>query len=105
VANVIEQNTLDRLRPLSHNNHFWKGQPGFWRELLPAPLAHRISLAHAEYFTELGYRCDPDQTLTLRVARRHWRDAQSRGEEQWMASIHQTLSRIVQSLRKDPQTI
>jgi hypothetical protein len=104
-GDVVAENTLDRLRPTSRNNHFWKGTPGFWRRLLPAPLARTIARAHTEHFTALGYACDPDESLTQRAARRHWRRAQSRADESWPASLVQTVSNLIQRLCTDTHTI
>lgn len=56
----------------STNSHFWQGLPGLWRSLLPDAEAREIAAAHAPLLLKLGYRCDPDPTLTAASADRMW---------------------------------
>ena len=71
-AAAVEACSLDRLRRQATNNHFWQGQPGLWRHLLPAAEAREIAAAHPAVFAALGYECDPDPALGDRTADRNW---------------------------------
>ena len=55
--------------------HFWKGQPGFWRSLLPASTVKAMFDKHAEVFEKLGYTVDPDPDLTEADAIANWYEA------------------------------
>jgi hypothetical protein len=69
---IIEACSLARLRSTATNNHFWQGQPGLWRQLLPAAEAQEIAAAHGSVFDRLGYSCDPDPNLVATSADRNW---------------------------------
>lgn len=58
LAQVLPTVSIDRLRQTSVNNHFWKGQPGHWRELLPMDTARLIQATQADLFRCLGYSVD-----------------------------------------------
>jgi len=72
LAEVVARHDLQQLRKTSFNNHFWKGQPGLWRHLLPAAEARDIADAHAWHLQLLGYTCDADGALTNSAADRNW---------------------------------
>jgi hypothetical protein len=69
---IVEACSLNRLRPISINNHFWKGSPGLWRHLLPAADANEIAQLISSVFSRLGYSCDPDPALDAITADRNW---------------------------------
>lgn len=69
---IVDHLALEQLRKSSINNHFWKGEPGLWRQFLAAPVAREIAVAHGELFRALGYACDPDEALTDSRADRNW---------------------------------
>jgi hypothetical protein len=71
-AAAVEACSLARLRRAATNNHFWQGQPGLWRHLLPAAEAREIAAAVAPVLGALGYECDPDPDLDARTADRNW---------------------------------
>jgi hypothetical protein len=52
------------------NQHFWRGRPGLWRELIPAETARAIAAAQPA-IAELGYRVDADG-VTREQARARW---------------------------------
>jgi hypothetical protein len=65
LPDAIAKNTLEGLRIAdpAHAYHFWQGQPGIWRSLLPMSEAHVIAAANSDVLERLGYDCDPDPTL------------------------------------------
>lgn len=69
---ACESNGIDRLRAAHANGHFWRGQPGNWRTLLPAAVAEEVGAAHEPSFVELGYALDPDPSLDEARARANW---------------------------------
>jgi hypothetical protein len=71
-AAAVEACSLKRLRRAATNNHFWQGQPGLWRHLLPAAEANEIAAAIAPVLRALDYRCDPDAGLDARTADGNW---------------------------------
>jgi hypothetical protein len=71
-AEAVAACSLGRLRKAATNNHFWKGAPGLWRQLLPADEAREIAGARTDVFERLGYSCDPDPGLDPLTADRNW---------------------------------
>ncbi len=75
VTDAVAATTMPRLRTLTQcDHHFWKGQPGHWKRLLPTAVARAIAHAHPGSFAPLGYVCDPDPDLDVERADAHWLD-------------------------------
>ena len=55
VERVVDESKIEKLRARARNNHFWRGQPGLWRYLIPAGWAAQIYSRHQEVFESLGY--------------------------------------------------
>lgn len=55
VNDALQPLNIENLRSTSTNNHFWKGQPGLWREMIPADVARQIEAAHQDIFRCLNY--------------------------------------------------
>lgn len=72
IAKAIAANSIEKLRLTTHNQHFWRGQPGHWKSLLPAAEARHIAQAHQAIFDEFGYECDPDESLGDEQADTNW---------------------------------
>jgi hypothetical protein len=74
IAAAVAANSLDqqRVKDREHYYHFWQGQPGLWKRLLPAETARAIAAAHRPVFDALGYTCDPDPDLTASEADQNW---------------------------------
>ncbi len=70
---VVEANRIDRLRPLAPT-FFWRGEPGLWRRVVPAPLADEIYASHRHVFRVGGHPCDPDPNLTRERAAATWQE-------------------------------
>jgi hypothetical protein len=70
---VAASATIPRLRKkIGVAHHFWQGRPDLWKQLLTAPVAERIALAHSLYGAELRYACKPDLGLTADQADANW---------------------------------
>ena len=54
--------------------HFWQGQPGLWRALLPASYTRELALPYHDHAERFHYDLIPDPALTLEEARRNWRE-------------------------------
>ena len=75
IPDVVAQHTICRLRELTGNDlHFWKGEPGLWKRLLPASEVTSIAETHRTVFSTLGFACDPDPALDGRQADANWID-------------------------------
>jgi hypothetical protein len=74
IQEAVETNTLANLRRqhTAVQHHFWRGQAGTWRSVIPATQAGCIAAAHADIFAKLGYACDADPTLDDRQAEVNW---------------------------------
>jgi hypothetical protein len=74
LAEVVQANTLAELRRQHRTvrDHFWRGQAGTWRALLPPSVAEAVFAAHRRCFDELGYPCDPDPALDAAQAEVNW---------------------------------
>lgn len=55
IAATLQDNTLEKLRTTSTNNHFWKGQPDAWRQMIPPDFVREIEHAHSDIFKSLNY--------------------------------------------------
>jgi len=72
LSDAIDAFTLEKLKPTATNQHFWQGQPGLWRSLLPIAEAREIQAAHEDVFSRLGYPCEPDPRLTKEQVKSLW---------------------------------
>jgi Sulfotransferase domain len=63
IEEAVLANSFSYLQSISINNHFWKGKPGIWRELLPAATADRIAIFHDKSYRILGYSRNDDHFL------------------------------------------
>jgi hypothetical protein len=69
---VVDSLLIEKLRATSNNQHFWQGQPGLWKSLLPQNIALGIYRVQKTFFEALGYDCDPLQTTTYSSANDCW---------------------------------
>lgn len=53
--------------------HFWQGEPGLWRRLLPSAYASVIAAPYRRHAQRYGYDLTPDPALTIEAAREEWR--------------------------------
>ena len=74
LQDVVSELTLDRLRPTSQNSHFWNGQPGLWRQMIPESIALAIASVHPQVLIELGYGVDNPSSPTQAQAVQRWLD-------------------------------
>jgi hypothetical protein len=77
---------VTRIKCHTHLRHAWRGQPGLWRSVIPAPFAREIYHAHRGVFETLGYECEADDSLTHAAALSNWleleADTNKRDKEQ-----------------------
>jgi hypothetical protein len=71
---AIRETSIDRQRSNrdAWHCHYWQGQPGIWKSLLPSSAAKRIAAANRAPFAVMGYTCDPDENLTAEQADLNW---------------------------------
>lgn len=69
---VVQSNTIDRLRPLGPK-HFWRGEPGLWRRLIVPEFRRPIYECHKKLFQLWGYDCAGERELTAVEARANWK--------------------------------
>lgn len=91
---VIEQCSFGQLRQGARNNHFWKGQPGLWQQLLPAAEVAELWGSLGSRCEELGYEAIADPTLTAAAADARWIELV--GDE-----VKQTLRRLNETYRQE----
>lgn len=74
IAAVVEETSIQRRKPGQEtwHFHFWQGQPGLWRKLIPAAEARAIAASIPQPFEMLGYACDPDESLEGVQADLNW---------------------------------
>jgi hypothetical protein len=58
IKTVLEPLHIDKLRLTTTNHHFWKGQPGLWREMIPMDAAVKMAQAHQGVLESLDYPLD-----------------------------------------------
>ena len=81
VDRAIDEVTFDELQNETGNGHFWRGQPGHWRRLLPAEIA---ALARAR---------PPRCARRTGLRRRCRRDVDRRGRSAQLAGPHRRPTR------------
>jgi len=74
IREVVAANAIGRKKPGQDvwHFHYWQGQPGLWKRLIPATEAREIARSIPEPFEMLGYPCDPDETLGPFEADLNW---------------------------------
>jgi hypothetical protein len=72
VEEAIETVSFARMRHEANNQHFWQGQPGLWRHLLPPEYAQAVSGPYRAHAARHRYELTPDPALTLDAARLEW---------------------------------
>ena len=74
IAESLEATSIHQMKSSQNtwHYHFWQGQPGLWRSLIPASEARAIAAGIPEPFEILGYPCDPDQALDDTRADLNW---------------------------------
>ncbi len=79
LAGVVEAHTLQKSRTTARNQHFWRGQPGIWKELIGRDLAGRIQVAHANVFISLGYGIEGASNRTPEEILSFWNSVAASG--------------------------
>jgi hypothetical protein len=72
VESVIQARSIDSNRIGTTNQHFWKGQPDFWTQLLTSSISSKIEAYHQHLLASLGYDCVGNHSLTLEQAKENW---------------------------------
>jgi hypothetical protein len=74
ITEVVEANAIGQKKPGHEvwHFHYWQGQPGLWRQLIPAAEARAMVASFPEAFEILGYSCDPDERLEPFQADQNW---------------------------------
>jgi hypothetical protein len=70
---VVNDCKIEKLRNFSQNHHFWRGQPGVWRSLIPRSQAKQIYARHQAVFEALGYNVDGATELSPAEIQATWR--------------------------------
>lgn len=73
IAEVVDSNSIDKLRLTADNGHFWQGKVGLWQKVIPFHIAEKIAMEQQEIFLAYGYKSLPDTGLTTGEAERYWR--------------------------------
>lgn len=72
VSQVIREYSIKNLQPQSTNQHFWKGQPGLWKKLIPRGFAVDIANTHSVIFASLNYSIDGSTELSPEEVGENW---------------------------------
>jgi hypothetical protein len=91
ISAAVEANSLTRLRACVQNQHFWRGQPGIWKTLLPQAVAQDIERHHVPTFARMGYTIEADQELTNADADANWATLELATIRQEMAESRRQL--------------
>jgi hypothetical protein len=73
IETVVRAHSIAKLRGSSRNPHFWQGQPGLWRSLIPEPVATQIYRRHRNVFDSLGYTIEGARDLSKPEIEMNWR--------------------------------
>jgi hypothetical protein len=69
---VERAHTPDFMKSLSPH-HFWKGEPGIWRRLIPADYRRAIYDRYADLFELWNFDCPDDFPLSREQAKANWK--------------------------------
>ncbi len=74
IDEVVGQSTPDKMRTQNIHMlyHVWQAQTDLWKCFLTASVARQICETHSKTLISLGYRCDPDESLTIEGALTAW---------------------------------
>lgn len=76
VQAAVEKNSLGHLQSLVHNQHYWRGQPGAWKTLLPLETFQHTAAALNDIFVATGYSTQWDAgdepPVAAAVSDRNW---------------------------------
>jgi SAM-dependent methyltransferase len=103
LAEALALNSLERLRSQGTSRHFWRGQPGLWRRLIPVGSAVEIAAAHRESFETLGYEPDADPGLTPADALANWHALAQPAPEREAVQIAESDDRLITQLELSAQ--
>ncbi|MDF3838085.1 sulfotransferase domain-containing protein [Cupriavidus basilensis] len=72
LAEIVDSLSIENLRLTSSNQHFWKGQPGLWRNLILPDFAEEIYQVNQGSFEKPGYTCASDEKLQVCNVEEFW---------------------------------
>ena len=72
-SRAVQEHSVDHMKSLP-NHHFWRGEPGLWRRLLPPDSRHAIYEQYRDLFELWGYERPDDFALAPEKARANWHD-------------------------------
>lgn len=72
VSQVIQEHSIQNLRPFYTNQHFWQGEPGLWKKLIPRAFAGDIADIHSAVFAGLRYTIDEAMELSREAINKNW---------------------------------
>jgi hypothetical protein len=98
ISAAAAANSLAHLRASVQNQHFWRGQPGIWKSLLPQTVAQDIARHHAPAFAMMGYANDADQNLSNADADANWATLELATIRQEMAESRRQLKQTSNEL-------
>jgi len=100
ISAAVEANSLTRLRSCVQNQHFWQGQPGIWKTLLPSDLARDIERHHASAFSAMGYVSVSEQSISSAEADANWTALELATMRQEMAESRVQLKQATNELNQ-----
>lgn len=71
-ADAVRTVSFARMQQEGDKEHFWRGQPGLWRALLPTAQAEPIAQSYRAHADRFHYDLTADPRLTPGTARRNW---------------------------------
>ena len=70
VKDVVEQHQFEKLALTQDNNHFWKGTPVHWRDMLEPETVQAIAPALRDQFEATGFEFPLAETVSSEVDKR-----------------------------------
>ncbi|HUG68351.1 MAG TPA: hypothetical protein VMM76_11400 [Pirellulaceae bacterium] len=100
ISAAVVANSLTRLRSCVQNQHFWQGQPGIWKTLLPSAVAQDIERHHASAFATMGYASVREQSVSSSEADANWTALELATMRQEMAESRVQLKQATNELNQ-----
>ncbi|MCA9120498.1 MAG: sulfotransferase domain-containing protein [Planctomycetaceae bacterium] len=100
ISAAIEANSIAKLRSSVQNQHFWRGQPGIWKTLLPHELVRDIYRHHSAAFEAMSYPSNDDHRLSQSEADANWTGLELATMRQEMAESRRQLKQATDELNQ-----
>lgn len=102
LSDAVERRTLgrSRRRDALRSYHFWRGEVGLWRRLVPSEIANVVAAVHTEAMEIGEYDVDRTSDLSRVAAERNWYALEAESLRQEMEILREQTERLRDRLQE-----